>query len=96
MFSMGFARLHFLLAVTCRNSKAQILARRDAKMGCKNLYRNCFLDVFGIGRSDGVSSFRGDGDVIRPASGFDLMQGADFFGKQKWTLEADAVRYCHL
>jgi hypothetical protein len=54
---MGFTRLHFLLAATFGNWKTQILARRDAKMGCKNLYRNYFLDVFGFRRSDGVFGF---------------------------------------
>ncbi|MGO9585555.1 MAG: hypothetical protein ACLP2Y_05100 [Limisphaerales bacterium] len=61
---MGFSALHFLLAVTCRNSKTQILARRDAKMGCKNLFKKWFSDVFGVERSDGVSGFRGEVELV--------------------------------
>jgi hypothetical protein len=43
------------------------MQKRDAKI----FFKKWFSDAFGVGRSDGVSSFRGDGDVIRPSYGFD-------------------------
>ena len=93
MFTMGFAKLRFSLTATFGNCKAQILARRDAKTGCKNLFKRWFSDVFGVGCSDGVSGLRSVRDVIRPACDFSRIRSADFsWGYAKRTARAVAMK----
>ena len=79
MFTMGFAKLRFSLTATSGNWPPSVLVRGDAKTGCKNLFKKWFSDAFGVGRSDGVSGFRGGGDVIRQASGL-AARGSAVFG----------------
>lgn len=87
-----FERRRFVIRKNLENSHFN---RRGYKIGIQNFQRK-FSDVFGVGRSDGVSGLRNYGDVIRPACGFDRMRSADGFLEARPDTKTDWFALIHV